>query len=149
MEKELNITNRKARHEYFIDESFVAGMALVGSEVKSIRLGNVNMSEAFCTIIDGELWLRNMHISEFKQGGLYNNHLPLRDRKLLVTKKELKKIRDTVEMPGYTIVPLKIFISKTGYCKMEIGLARGKKNFDKREDIKKRDVEREIRRFVD
>lgn len=149
MEKELSIVNRKARHEYFIDESFAAGMVLTGSEVKSIRLGNVNMSEAYCALFDGEMWLKNMHISEFKQGGLHYNHAPLRDRKLLLNKKELKKIKSKMEEGNYTIVPLKIFTSATGFCKMEIGLARGKKMYDKREDMKKRDVERELRRYVD
>jgi SsrA-binding protein len=149
LSKELNIVNRKARHEYFIDEVFTAGMVLRGSEVKSIRLGNVNMSEAFCVLVDGELLLRNMHISEFKQGGNSNNHVPIRDRKLLLTKKELRKLAAKMEERGHTIAPLKIFVSATGYCKMEIGLGKGKKMFDKREDLKKRDVEREIRRYVD
>jgi SsrA-binding protein len=149
MDKELNIVNRKARHEYFIDESFTAGMSLTGSEVKSLRLGNVNMSEAYCIIDNGELVLKNMHISEFKQGGQHYNHAPLRDRKLLLTKKELRKLETKSQEQGTTIIPLKIFNADTGFIKIEIGLARGKKMFDKREDIKKRDVEREIRRYVD
>jgi SsrA-binding protein len=149
MDKDLNIVNRKARHEYFIDESFTAGMSLTGSEVKSLRLGNVNMSEAYCIMDNGELVLKNMHISEFKQGGSHYNHAPLRDRKLLLTKKELRKLEAKAQEQGTTIIPLKIFSSETGFIKIEIGLARGKKMFDKREDIKKRDVEREIRRYVD
>lgn len=148
MEKEINIVNRKARHDYFIDESFNAGVVLTGSEIKSIRLGNVNMSEAYCVFIHEELWVKNMHISEFKQGGNNFNHAPLRDRKLLLTKKELRKLQSKMEVKGYTIVPLKFFSSDTGYAKLEIGLARGKKMYDKREDLKKRDVEREIKRYV-
>ncbi len=148
MEKEINIVNRKARHDFFIDETYTAGVALKGSEIKSIRLGNVNMSEAYCVFLPDGLWVKNMHISEFKQGGTYHNHAPLRDRKLLLTKRELRKLKAKMEIKGYTIVPLKFFQADTGYAKLEIGLGRGKKMFDKREDLKKRDVEREIKRFV-
>lgn len=148
MDKSINIVNRKARHDYHIDESFTAGVALKGSEIKSIRLGNVNMSEGYCVFLPDGLWLKNVHISEFKQGGMANNHAPLRDRKLLLTKKELQKLKSKMEIKGYTIVPLKFFSSETGYAKLEIGLARGKKMYDKREDLKKRDVEREIKRYV-
>jgi SsrA-binding protein len=148
LEKNINIVNRKARHEYFIDESFTAGISLTGSEVKSIRQGNVNMSEAYCVFLGTELWVKNMHISEFKQGGNQYNHPPLRDRKLLLTKRELRKIKTKSDEVGVTIIPLRFLSSDTGYAKLEIGIARGKKMFDKREDIKKRDVEREIKRFV-
>lgn len=146
--KDISIVNRKARHDYFIDETYTAGIALTGSEIKSIRLGNVNMSEAYCVFLPDGLWVKNMHISEFKQGGTNYNHAPLRDRKLLLTKRELRKLKAKMEVKGYTIVPLKFFQSDTGYAKLEIGLGRGKKMFDKREDIKKRDVEREIKKFV-
>lgn len=148
MEKELNIVNRKARHEYFIDDTYTAGIQLTGTEVKSIRLGNVNMSEAFCTFMRNELYVRNMHISEFKSG-YHNNHQPIRDRKLLLNKKELQKLQAKSDEKGFSIIPLRFFTSETGFIKLEIGLARGKKMFDKREDIKKRDVEREIKRYVD
>lgn len=148
LEKNFTIVNRKARHDYFIDESYTAGIVLTGSEIKSIRLGNVNMSEGYCVFMSDGLWVKNIHISEFKQGGMMHNHVPIRDRKLLLTKKELRKLKEKMEIKGYTIVPLKFFASETGYAKLEIGLARGKKMYDKREDLKKRDVEREIKRYV-
>lgn len=145
---EINIINRKARHEYFVEESFTAGMVLTGSEVKSIRTGNVNMTEAYGVLISSELWIKNMHVSEWKQGGNYFNHLPLRDRKVLLSKKELRKLAKGMEMPGYAIIPLRIFESERGYLKMEIGLCKGKKSYDKREDLKKKDAERDIKKFV-
>lgn len=143
--KEISIINRKARFEYFIEDTYIAGMVLVGSEIKSLRLGNANISEAYCKLISGEMWLINMHIGEWKQGGNYHNHKPIHDRKLLLSKKELRKIEKTTAIEGYAIIPIKIFQSDTGYAKIEIGVGRGKKMFDKREDIKKRDTERDIR----
>src|SRR5262249_52425836 len=120
-------------------------IVLLGSEIKSLRAGNANISEAYCKIISGEMWLVNLHISEWKQGGMYNNHQPIHDRKLLLRKKELRKIEKQTDIEGYNIVPLKIFQSETAYAKVEIGIGKGKKTFDKREDIKKRDTERDIR----
>lgn len=141
----ISIQNRKARHEYHILESFAAGMSLTGTEIKSIRGGNASISEAYCFLSHGEVWIKNMHIGIFKQG-TYNNHEPLRDRKLLLTKREIRKIEKGLLEQGVTLIPLKIFDSPTGYAKLEIALAKGKKMFDKREDIKKRDAEREIQR---
>ena len=145
--KGISILNRKARHEFHFIEIFTAGMMLTGTEIKSIREGNANISDAFCFLADGELWIKNMHIGIFKQG-TYNNHEPLRDRKLLLSRKELRKIAKGLQEEGVTIIPLKIFDSPTGFAKLEIALAKGKRNFDKREDIKKRDAEREIKRLL-
>jgi SsrA-binding protein len=124
----------------------MAGMVLQGTEIKSIREGNVNLSDGFCFFKDNELFLRNVHIGVYKQG-THANHEPTRVRKLLLKKSELRKLRSKSQDQGMTIIPLKISISETGYAKLEIALAQGKKSFDKREDIKKRDVEREIARL--
>ena len=117
----------------------------MGSEIKSIRAGNVNLTDAFCFFKDDELYIRNMHVGSFKQAS-YNNHEPLRLRKLLLKKTELRKLLTKAAERGLTIVPLKMFISETGYAKIEIGVGQGKKSFDKRESIKERDVERAMRR---
>jgi SsrA-binding protein len=140
---DINIRNKKASFEYHILEEFVAGIKLLGTEIKSIREGKANISDAFCTFINGELYVRNLHISEYSHGSFYN-HEAKRDRKLLLTKKELKKLVLKGEDKGLTIVPLKVFISKRGFAKMEIALAQGKKAFDKRDSLKERDVKREM-----
>lgn len=121
-------------------------MLLLGTEVKSVREGNVNLNDAFCFFKDDELYVRNLQIGIYRQG-THANHEPLRIRKLLLKKSELRKIRSKASEQGVTIVPLKIFFSETGYAKIEIAIAQGKKSYDKREDIKKRDVEREIQRY--
>ena len=120
-------------------------MVLTGTEIKSIREGHVNITDAFCFIKDGELFIRNMHISVWKQGSYYN-HDPLRVRKLLLKRAELKKIKAKAIEKGFTIIATKLYLSESGYAKIEIAVAQGKKNFDKREDIKKRDISREISR---
>ncbi|MBU1371265.1 MAG: SsrA-binding protein SmpB [Bacteroidetes bacterium] len=143
MASDINIRNKKASFEYHILETFVAGIKLLGTEIKSIREAKANISDAFCTFINGELYVRNLHVSEYSHGSFYN-HEAKRDRKLLLTKKELKKLLIKSEDKGLTIVPLKIFISDRGFAKMEIALAQGKKAFDKRDSIKERDVKREM-----
>jgi SsrA-binding protein len=143
--QQVNISNKKAFFEFEILEKFVAGIILTGTEIKSIRQGKVNMSDAFCAFISGELFLRNMHISEYELGTHYN-HEPKRMRKLLLQKKELRKLLTKVKEKGLTIVPLKLFIGNTGYAKIEIGLAKGKKIHDKRESIKEKDLKREMSR---
>lgn len=143
MALDINIRNKKASFEYHILETFVAGIKLLGTEIKSIREAKANISDAFCTFINGELYVRNLHVSEYSHGSFYN-HEAKRDRKLLLTKKELKKLLIKSEDKGLTIVPLKIFISDRGFAKMEIALAQGKKAFDKRDSIKERDVKREM-----
>ena len=144
----LNIVNKRASFEYHISQKYIAGMQLLGTEIKSIREGNVNLNDAYCFFKDDELFVRNLQIGAYRQG-THDNHEPTRIRKLLLKKTELRKIKSKSSEQGITIVPLKIFISETGYAKLEIGIAQGKKAFDKRQDIKKRDVEREIQRYKD
>lgn len=146
MEKnQIHIVNRRAGFEYHLVQKYTAGMVLTGTEIKSIREGHANITDAFCFIKDGELFIRNMHISVWKQGSYYN-HEPLRVRKLLLKRSELKKIKVKAVEKGFTIIATKLFLSETGYAKIEIAVAQGKKNFDKREDIKKRDISREMAR---
>lgn len=140
-----NIRNRSAYFEYHIDDKYVAGLVLTGTEVKSIRAGKASFNDSYCYFHKGELWIKSLHISEYTHG-TYNNHDPLRERKLLLSKKELKKLEAKIKEKGFTIVPLSIFFSEKGLVKMEIGLGKGKKLHDKRETIKARDSEREIKR---
>ena len=143
----FEIRNRSAYHEYFIEEKYDAGMVLVGTEVKSIREGKVSFADSFCMFFKGELWVRNMRIAEYRFGTT-NNHIAVHDRKLLLNRKELRKLENKLRDKGYTIIPLRIFISEKGLVKMEIGLARGKKLYDKRETIRERDSQREMKRFL-
>ncbi|MFD1631254.1 SsrA-binding protein SmpB [Pseudopedobacter beijingensis] len=143
----VNIRNKKATFEYNLLEKFVAGIKLLGTEIKSIRQGKANISDSFCAFLNGELYVRNMDIAEYSHGSFYN-HEAKRDRKLLLTKKELKKLSIKGEDKGLTIIPLRIFINERGFAKMEIALAQGKKDFDKRESIKERDVKREMDRMM-
>lgn len=147
MSQEREIKNRSAFHDYHIEDKYDAGMVLVGTEVKSIRDGKVNFVDSFCVIYQGELWVRNMHIAEYRFGTT-NNHIAVHDRKLLLTRRELRKLENKIKEKGYTIVPLRIYFSEKGYVKMEIGLGKGKKTFDKRETIKSRDTDREIKRYL-
>jgi SsrA-binding protein len=137
--------NRRIYFEYTILDKYTAGIQLKGSEVKSIKLNNVNMNEAHCFIHDGEMFIKNMHVSEHKQGGTHNNHVPIRDRKLLLKKKEIFTLNEKVKQKGLTIVPLAILLSPTGYIKIEIGLAKGKNTYDKKETIKLRDLDRDMK----
>jgi SsrA-binding protein len=143
----IEIKNRSAYHDYFIEDKYDAGMVLAGTEVKSIRDGKVSFADSFCIFHKGELWVKNMHIAEYKFGTT-NNHLAVHDRKLLLNKRELRKLENKMKEKGFTIVPLRIFFNDNGYAKLEIGLGKGKKFFDKRETIKKRDVEKEIKRYL-
>ncbi|KHD86480.1 SsrA-binding protein SmpB [Heyndrickxia ginsengihumi] len=136
--------NRKANHDYFIEETYEAGIVLQGTEIKSIRAGRVNLKDSFARIEKGEVFLYNMHISPYEQGNRYN-HDPLRTRKLLLQRKQINKLIGETKEQGYSLVPLKMYI-KNGYAKVLIGLARGKKNYDKREDLKKKEAKREIER---
>ena len=141
------IRNRSAYHEYFIEEKYDAGMVLAGTEVKSIREGKVSFADSFCIFFKSELWVRNLHIAEYRFGTT-NNHIAVHDRKLLLNRNELRKLENKLKDKGYTIIPLRIFLSDKGLVKMEIGLARGKKLYDKRETIKERDTQREIKRYL-
>ncbi len=143
----MSIQNRSAYHDYFIEDKYDAGMALVGTEVKSIREGKVSFVDSFCFFIKGELWVRNMHIAEYRFGTT-NNHIAVHDRKLLLQKRELRKIENKMKEKGYSLVPLKIFFNDKGLAKMEIGLGKGKKSFDKRDTLKKKDAEREMKRYL-
>jgi SsrA-binding protein len=147
LENHINIKNRRASFEYSFLDKYVAGIQLTGTEIKSIREAKANISDGFCVFADDELYVRNMHISEYTQG-TYNNHEPKRDRKLLLTKHELKKLSGKLKDKGLTIVPLRLFINEKGLAKMEIALAKGKKLYDKREDLKQKDAKREIARKI-
>ncbi|MDF2627513.1 MAG: SsrA-binding protein [Symbiobacteriaceae bacterium] len=138
--------NRKARHDYFIEESYEAGIALVGTEVKSCRLGRVNLRDGYAAIQQGDMFLENVHISPYEQGNRFN-HEPLRKRQLLMHKGEILRLLGKVKEKGYTLVPLRLYFKK-GRVKVEIGLAKGKKTYDKRDDIAARDVEREMARAM-
>lgn len=140
--------NKKAYFDYEILENYTAGIILVGSEVKSIRNKDVSIKEAYCHVENGEMWIKGMHIAQFKESGTFQNHEPVRDRKLLLNKKEIKKLQEKVTQKGLTIVPLKIILTGRGLIKVDIGLAQGKKNFDKRETIKARDIKRDIERSI-
>jgi SsrA-binding protein len=144
LDKELHIVNRKASHDFLLLENYTAGIMLKGTEIKAVRLGKVNMSDAFCYFKDNELFIRNLHISEYEQAS-FETHDPKRARKLLLNKREIKKLSTKVKEKGYTIAPIRIFLSDTGYAKLEIALAKGKKTFDKRESIKEKESRRELR----
>jgi len=140
-----SIRNRSAFYEYYIDDKFVAGIVLTGTEVKSLREGRTSFNDSYCYFHKGELWIKGLHIAEYTHGS-YLNHNPLRERKLLLQKKELKKLEAKLKEKGYTIVPLSIFFNEKGLAKLEIGLGKGKKLHDKRESIKTRESNREIKR---
>ncbi|HEX2629359.1 MAG TPA: SsrA-binding protein SmpB [Chitinophagaceae bacterium] len=143
----MDIRNRSAYHEYFIDAKYDAGMVLLGTEVKSLRAGRASFNDAYCQIHKGEVWIKSLHIAEYSHGTV-NNHDPVRDRKLLLHKREIKKIESKLKEKGYTLIPLRIFLNDKNLVKVEIGLAKGKKLHDKRESIKQKDVEREMKRFL-
>lgn len=143
----IHIKNKKAYFEYHILDTYIAGIRLLGTEIKSIREGKANINDAFCSFFENDLYIRNMHIAEYSHGSFYN-HEAKRDRQLLLTKKELKKLKMKIDERGFTIVPLRMFISKRGFAKVEIALAQGKKDFDKRETIKERDTKRELARVM-
>jgi len=143
----MEIKNRSAFHEYFFDNKYVAGVVLTGTEVKSLREGKASFNDSYCIIHKGEMWLKSLHVAEYSHGTT-NNHDPIRDRKLLLQKREISKIEGKLKEKGYTLIPLRIFFNEKNLIKVEIGLGKGKKLHDKRETIKKRDVEREMKRFI-
>ncbi|MFC5410600.1 SsrA-binding protein SmpB [Larkinella bovis] len=143
--KQIEIRNRRASFEYFFLETFIAGIMLTGTEIKSVRQGKVNLGDAYCLFLNEELYVRQMHISQYTEG-TYNNHEPLRDRKLLLQKRELKRLVNKLTDQGLTIIPTRLFINDRGFAKIEIALAKGKKLYDKRDSIKERDVSREMSR---
>src|SRR5215204_4072149 len=146
MMAETTITsNKKALFEYHIESKLEAGMVLTGTEIKSVRQSQSNLSDAYCVFINDELFVKGMHIAEYREGS-YNNHLSKRDRKLLLSRKELNKLLVKTKEKGYTIIPTRLYLTDRGYAKLEIALARGKKLFDKREDMKKKDATLEMSR---
>jgi SsrA-binding protein len=142
----INIKNRRASFDYIFTETFTAGIVLTGTEIKSIRQSKASLVDTYCTFINNELWVKNMHVAEYFYGS-YNNHAARRDRKLLLERKELRKLQQAVKNPGFTIVPTKLFINEKGLAKLVIALARGKHEYDKRESIKERDDKSEMDRI--
>ena len=146
MPQKIFLKNKPATFEYAIEDRLTAGMVLMGSEIKSIRAGKVSFADSYCLFQDDELWVKSLHIAVYENSG-YVGHDPSRDRKLLLSKKELRKWAAKVKEKGLTIIPLSVFVNESGYAKMEIGLGRGKKLHDKRDSIKDRDNAREMQRF--
>lgn len=136
--------NRKARHDYFVEEHYEAGIILTGTEIKSIRASRVNLKDSYAEIIKGEVWLNQMHISPYEQGNRFN-HDPLRKRKLLLNRTEIAKMKSKIQQQGMTLIPLKVYL-KQGLAKIELGLCKGKKNYDKRDDLADRDAKRQMER---
>ena len=143
----VRIKNKRATFDYEIIDKFTAGIVLTGTEIKSIRAGKASLVDAFCFITNGEIWVKNMYIAEYADG-TYNNHATRRDRKLLLNKKEIRSLQNDTLSPGFTIVPLVLFIDDNGRAKLDIALSRGKKEFDKRASIRERDDKRELDRFM-
>ncbi|HUQ65119.1 MAG TPA: SsrA-binding protein SmpB [Flavitalea sp.] len=141
------IRNRQAYYDFFIEDKYDAGMVLTGTEVKSLRGGRASFNDSYCYFHRGEMWIKSLHIAEYSHG-TSSNHDPLRERKLLLNKKELKKIESKIKEKGVTVVPLRIFFSEKGIAKIEVGLGKGKKLYDKRETIKERDNQREMKKFT-
>ena len=147
MPEKVYIKNRPATFEYAIEDRLTAGIMLTGSEIKSVRDGKVSFNDSYCIIHKGEMWIKSLHIAEYVNAG-YAGHDPIRERKLLLNKKELIKWTNKIKEKGFTIVPLAVFINDNGFAKVEIGLGRGKKLHDKRESIKSREADREMKRFL-
>jgi SsrA-binding protein len=143
---DIIIRNKKASHDYEFLEKYIAGIKLTGTEIKSLRAGKANLTDSFCLFRDGELYIKGMHIAEYWWGNL-NNHDPLRERKLLLKARELRKIERKVKEAGLTIIVIKVFINERGLAKAEIAVSRGKKEYDKRETLRRKDTERELDRF--
>jgi len=146
MTRAIQIKNKKARFHFDIEDTYVAGIQLTGTEIKSIRQGKASLVDTYCYFQKNELWIKGMHIAEYGHGTHYN-HEPKRDRKLLLRKNELDKLHKKKQEKGYTIVALRLFISERGWAKVEIGLAKGKKKYDKREEIRKKDLQRDMERI--
>ena len=142
----VNIKNKRATFDYELIDTYTAGIGLTGTEIKSIRLGKASLVDTFCYFVKGELWVKNMHIAEYFYGS-YNNHTARRDRKLLLNRKELEKIQRGMKDPGFTTVPVRLFINEKGLAKLVVALAKGKKEYDKRESIKEKDDRRDMARM--
>ena len=145
--KDINIKNKRATFDYAIGDTFTAGIVLTGTEIKSIRQGKASLADTFCYVDKGEVWVKNMYIAEYFYG-TYNNHATRRDRKLLLNRKEIAKLEKTAKETGFTIIPLRLFINDRGLAKLVIGVARGKKEYDKRQSIKEREDKRAMARIM-
>ncbi len=143
---QVNIKNKRARFDYEISDTYVAGLVLTGTEIKSIRDGKASLTDSYCMVENGEVWVKGMNVSEYFYGS-YNNHAVRRDRKLLLNRKEIEKLQKATSDPGFTIVPLRVFINERGYAKMQRGVGRGKKQYDKRQSIREREDKRNIDRM--
>lgn len=143
---QVNIKNRKAHFNYEISDTYTAGMVLTGTEIKSVREGKASLADSYCVVDRGEVWIKGMYIAEYFYGS-YNNHIARRDRKLLLNKKEIAKLSKDTNDPGFTIVPLRMFINEKGYAKLVIGVGKGKKQYDKRQTIKEREDRRNMDRM--
>lgn len=142
----INIKNKRATFDFAFIDTYTAGIVLTGTEIKSIRLGKASLVDTFCFIHRGEVWVKNMHIAPYFYGS-YNNHSARRDRKLLLDRKEIRKLQQATKAPGFTIVPVRLFINEKGLAKLVIALAKGKKEYDKRESLKEKDDRREMDRM--
>lgn len=145
--KEVNIKNRRANFDYAITDTFTAGIVLTGTEIKSIRLGKASLVDTYCYVHNGEVWVKNMYVAEYDRGS-YGNHLPRRDRKLLLNRREIRALAEATKAPGFTLVPLRLFINDDGRAKVDVALCRGKKEFDKRASLREKDDRREMDRAI-
>lgn len=145
--KEVNIRNKRATYDYAISETYVAGIVLTGTEIKSVRLGKASLVDTFCYVNNGEVWVKNMYIAEYFFGS-YNNHTERRERKLLLNRKEIRELEQASRETGFSIIPLKLFINERGLAKLLIGVARGKKEYDKRQSIREREDKRQMARIM-
>lgn len=143
----INIKNKRAEFDFHIVDKYMAGIVLTGTEIKSIRVGKAGLVDTYCYIHNGEMWVKNMYVAEYERGS-YNNHLPRRDRKLLLNKKEIRNLQQETKNPGFTIVPLRLFINEDGRAKLDIALCRGKKEFDKRATLKEKQDRKDMDRFI-
>lgn len=143
----INIKNKRAEFDFHIVDKYMAGIVLTGTEIKSIRVGKAGLVDTYCYIHNGEMWVKNMYVAEYERGS-YNNHLPRRDRKLLLNKKEIRNLQQETKNPGFTIVPLRLFINEDGRAKLDIALCRGKKEYDKRATLKEKQDRKDMDRFV-
>ena len=144
-QSKVNIKNKRASHDFLLMDKYTAGIVLTGTEIKSIRQGKASLVDTFCYVHNGEVWVKNMYVAQYKEGS-YNNHLERRDRKLLLNAREIRKIQSTVKQPGFSIVPTLIFLNEKGLAKLDIYIARGKKEYDKRETLKEKEDRRDMQR---
>ena len=144
-QSKVNIKNNRASHDFLLMDKYTAGIVLTGTEIKSIRQGKASLVDTFCYVHNGEVWVKNMYVAQYKEGS-YNNHVERRDRKLLLNAREIRKIQSTVKQPGFSIVPTLIFLNEKGLAKLDIYIARGKKEYDKRETLKEKEDRRDMQR---